>query len=196
MRTITTLTSTAALAGLLLSLGLVPASAADPVDVAVSSVVVGGNLTAVTSAPAAMASVTLDGQTAKTVSAPAASAWNVVDARGTGATWSLSAAATDFTSAAGTVDTTARTILAPNLSVAPGTITAAAGSDAAPTATALTMSTSAQTLVTVASGGKGSFEFTPQFTLTVPANSYRSNYTTTIGGATNPYVSTITFTIG
>ena len=44
--------------------------------------------------------------------------------------------------------------------------------------------------------GKGTFTLAPTFNLSVPANTYRSNYSAAIGStAVNPYVSTITFTI-
>ena len=180
--------------GLLLGAALAPAHAADSTD-SINATVSSGNLTADPTAPDAMTGVVLDGVTAQS-STGTAPLWTITNARGTNAAWSLSASATDFVSAAGTVDTTARTLPASNLVITPGTITAGAGSDAAPTAAPVTISNVAQSLVFTTTLGKGTFTLAPTFNLSVPANTYRSNYSAAVGStAINPYVSTITFTI-
>jgi hypothetical protein len=180
--------------GILFGVALSPAQAVDNSDT-INATVSAGNLTANPTAPVAMSGVVLDGINAK-ASTGTAAAWTITNARGTNTAWSLSASATDFVSAAGTVDTTARTLPASNLVITPGIITAGAGSDAAPSAAALTVSNVAQSLVYTTTLGKGSFTLSPSFTLNVPANAYRSNFSAAVGTtAVNPYVSTITFTI-
>ena len=164
----------------------------------VDSTVSGGSLTEMTSG-ATLSGVTLDGSSTQTATGTASSQWSITDARGTGAAWTLSVAATDFTSAAGTVETTARTLPAADLTITPGTVTAGTGADAPTniTASPLTASTSAQALVAAAGPDKGSYTLTPTFSLAVPANAYRSNYSGAVGSsALNPYTSTLTYTIG
>ena len=180
--------------GILFSVTLSPAQAVDSTDT-INATVSAGNLTANPTAPDAMSAVVLDGINAQASTGTAAT-WTITNARGTNTAWSLSASATDFVSAAGTVDTTARTLPASNLVITPGTITAGTGSDAAPTADPLTVSNVAQSLVFTTTLGKGTFTLAPTFELSVPANTYRSNYSAAVGStAVNPYVSTITFTI-
>ena len=180
--------------GILFGVALSPAQAVDGTDT-LNATITGGNLTADPTAPDAMTAVVLDGLNAQS-STGTAPIWTITNARGTNTAWSLSASATDFVSAAGTVDTTERTLPASNLVITPGAITAGTGSDAAPTAEAVTMSNVAQSLVYTATLGKGTFTLAPIFDLSVPANTYRSNYAAAIGsGTVNPYVSTITFTI-
>jgi hypothetical protein len=180
--------------GILFSVALSPAQAVDSTDT-INATVSAGNLTADPTAPDSMSAVVLDGISAQ-ASTGTASTWTITNARGTNTAWSLSVSATDFVSAAGTVDTTARTLPASNLVITPGTITAVTGSDAAPAADPLTISNVAQSLVFTTTLGKGTFTLAPTFELSVPANTYRSNYSAAVGStAVNPYVSTITFTI-
>jgi len=180
--------------GLLFAVALSPANAVDSTDT-VQVTITAGNLTANPTAPDTMSAVVLDGLSSQT-STGASAAWTITNARGTNTPWSLSASATDFVSAAGTVDTTTRTLTADHLVITPGAITASAGSDTAPTAVPVTMSNVAQSLVYTTTMGKGSFSLSPGFTLNVPANTFRSNFSAAIGSTTiNPYVSTITFTI-
>ncbi|WP_051973011.1 WxL domain-containing protein [Cryobacterium sp. MLB-32] len=180
--------------GILLGVALSPANATPNTD-DISSTVSAGFLTAFATAPDTMTGVTLNGSTSQ-YSTGTATGWTITNARGTNAAWSLSASATDFTSAAGSVDTTARTLPIGNLIVTPGTVTAGSGSDAAPSTSAVTMSTSAQALVTSPSAGRGTYTLTPGYSLEVPANAFRSNFVGTVGSSdVNPYVSTITFTI-
>jgi hypothetical protein len=163
-----------------------------------TSVVSGGSLTETTSG-ATLSGVTLDGSNSQTATGSASSEWSITDARGTGAPWTLSVSATDFTSDAGTVETTPRSIPASALTITPGTVSAATGSDSASNidASPLAVSTSAQALVSAAGSDKGTYTLTPSFSLAVPANAYRSNYSAEIGSsALNPYTSTLTYTIG
>ncbi len=193
MRKITPVAGALAAAGLLVGLGSLPAHA-DTVDSTIS----GGLLTASESA-ASLSTVTLDGTDAQTSTGVAASAWSVTDARGTGSTWTLSVSASDLVSAAGSVETTARTIPASALTVTPGAVTAGSGADAVSNITgpALTLSNSSQALLSAAGPDKGTYTFTPTFSLAVPANAYRSNYSGAVGSsALNPYTSTLTYTIG
>ena len=161
------------------------------------SVVSGGNLAANTSG-ATLSGVVLDG-TNQTATGTASSEWSITDPRGTGAPWTLSVSATDFTSDAGSVETTPRTIPASALTITPGAVTAAAGSDSASNidASPLTVSNGVQALVSAPGDDKGIYTMTPSFSLAVPANAYRSNYSGAIGSSDlNPYTSTLTYTIG
>ena len=176
--------------GILLSGAISPAMAEQ-----VGSAVAGGDLKA-TTAVATLAGVTLDGYNQDVTGV--STEWTITDARGTGVKWALSASATNLTSAAGSFDTTPRTIAVGNLSITPGTVTAEPGSDASTNIAAplLQLSTSEQPLVSTPGESKGSYTLTPTFSLTIPANAYRSNYAAAIGSTLlNPYISTITFTI-
>lgn len=179
-----------AAAGILLTAALTPASA----DTVVSTIS-GGALTS-TTAGATLTGVTLTGATQTATGT--STLWTIIDARGTGAAWTLSVTATAPTSAAGTIETTARVIPVGDLSITPGTVTAGIGADAATgiTAPALTFTGSAQALVSAASPSRGIYTLTPTFSLSVPANAYRSNYSAAVGStALNPYTSTLTYTI-
>jgi hypothetical protein len=171
-----------------------PSAMADTVESTVS----GSNLTATTSG-ATLAGVTLDGTTQTTAAAASTSAWSIKDARGTGAAWAVSVTATTPTSAAGSVETTARAIAVGNLKMSTGTVTAGADSDPIANITGstdLALATTSQTLISSSGTNKGTYSLTPTYTLTVPANAFRSNYAGAVGStALNPYVSTLTFTI-
>lgn len=193
MRKITAISGAVAAAAVVVALGAVPAQADT-----VNSTISGGNLSSTTSAPT-LSAVTLNGSNTQTSTGVAPSAWSVTDARGTGAAWTLSVTATNLTSAAGTVETTARTIPASDLTITPGTVTAGTGADPASniTAGALALSTTSQALVTAAGPDKGTYSLTPSFSLAIPANAYRSNYSGAVGTtALNPYASTLTYTVG
>lgn len=188
--------------GALIALGtcVVLAVAATPAMADTNSIdttVSGGTLTETTSG-ATLSGVTLDGSSTQ-VATGTASQWSITDARGTGTAWTLSVAATDFISAAGTVETTPRTLAADQLTITPGTVTASTGADSAAniTASPMTASTAAQALISAAGPNKGTYTLTPSFSLAVPANAYRSNYSGAVGSsALNPYTSTLTYTIG
>lgn len=170
----------------------IPASA-DTIDSTVS----GSDLTATTSG-ATLSGVTLNGTGTQTATAAASSAWSITDARGTGAAWTLSASATAPTSAAGTAETVARTLDVGNLKINPGTVTAGSGADAASNITGplLSLTGSAQALVSASGTSKGTYSLTPVYSLDVPANAYRSNWSGAVDSSTlNPYTSTITYTI-
>ncbi len=163
----------------------------------VESAVDGGTLTA-TTAGVTLTAVTLDGSNTQTATGTSAQ-WTIEDARGTGAAWTLSVKATVPTSAAGSVETVARTIPVGNLTITPGTITAGAGADPASgiTAPALAMSTSFQALISASGPHKGSYTLTPSFSLAIPANAFRSNWPGVVDvGTLNPYMTTLTYTIG
>ncbi len=191
MRKITQVTSGFAITALLFSAGAMLASA----DV-VSSAVSGGALT-VTTYGATLPGVTLDGTT-QTLTGPASAAWTITDARGTGAAWTLSVSGGDLTSAAGSTETVARTIMHEHLRITPGTITASTDSDSATgiTAPALVVTNSSQTLISAAGPHKGTYTLTPIFSMTMPANAFRSNWSGAVGSTTLlPYICTITYTI-
>jgi len=188
-------------AGIMLSVALspanaVPGSAAGGGDI--NTTVLAGTLTASATAPTSMTDVTLNG-TDTLYSTGTAPVWTITNARGDTAPWTLSASATDFTSAAGSgLDSTARTLAVTNLIITPGAVVAAAGSDAAPSTSAVTMSTSSQALVSSTTGtGKGKYTLSGVgYSLHVPADTFRSNWPGAFGaGSQTPYVSTITFTI-
>ena len=197
MNTLTRITGVLASIGILLSVALSPAMAATPDDT-VESAVTGGDLTATASAPPTMSGVTLNGTSTK-YSIGTSGDWTITDARGSGAGWSLSASATDFISAAGTVDLTPRTLPVGNLTITPGIVTAGEGSDAAPTTSPVEMAKSAQSLVfsapATSGGSKGTYTLNPEFSLAIPANTYRSNWSAGVDTTKNPYISTITFTL-
>lgn len=176
-----------------LTLGVTTASNAETVTAGI----LGGALT-LTSSPVVFANTALDG-TNQTVTAQPLVPWNVVDARGTGAAWTATVSATDFISAAGSVETTQRTIPASNLKVSVGTPTAGLGSDPITNITGasnLTLSNNAKTLISSTGTSKGLYTFTPTFSLTIPANSFRPNYAGSIAtSSVNAYVSTLTLTI-
>lgn len=161
----------------------------------VTANVTAGNLTATTT-DVTLSRITLDGKTLQHATGTPATAWSITDARGSSAAWALSVSGTDFTSPAGSIDTTPRVIEISKLTITPGTITAGAGSDPAPTASPLTLSTSPQSLIATSGAGMGTYSFTPGFDLSVPANSFRSNFSAAVGTtAINPYVSVLTYTV-
>ena len=124
--------------------------------------------------------------------------WTITDARGTGAAWSLSVSATAPTSSAGSVETEARVLPVQNLSITPGTITTGPQSDDATGihAPQLALSATPQSLITTSGPHRGTYLLTPTFSLMIPANAYRSNYSGTIDNSPmNPYVTVLTFTI-
>ena len=194
MRISRTKTAAAVLAvGALAFFAATPQAMADTAESTVS----GANL-AVTTSGATLAGVTLNGATQTTAEAASTTAWSIKDARGTGAAWAVSVTATTPTSAAGSTETTARTIAVGNLKTTTGTVTAGVDSDPVTNitgSTALPMSTTAQTLISSSGTNKGTYALTPGYTLTVPANAFRSNYAVGSTGALNPYVSTLTYTI-
>jgi hypothetical protein len=137
-------------------------------------------------------SATLTGA-AQTLSTMPPTPWNAIDARGTGATWSMVASATDLVS----TGAPNRTIASSNLALTTGTATAGSGADATTgmttaSAAAFTAPTGpGQTNVTVlAAPGpqRGSYTFTPQLGITIPATALAS-----YGGS--PYTTTLTVTI-
>lgn len=196
MRRITMSLSAAATAGALLFIGLTPASAVDYTD-DVEATITGGALTATVSG-ASLEGLVLDGT--NQVATGETESWSIVDARGTGSGWNLTVSATDLTSAGGSVEQADRTIAVSALSLTPGEVAAGEGADpdTAITAPAVTLSGSAQTVVSSNGMAKGTFSVAPStFSLAVPANAYRSNYEGTVGdSALNPYISTVTFTLG
>lgn len=176
---------------------LSPIANADSSTDTISAAIHGGALTAVVSAPTTMSSVVLDGRTSHaSVGVPAE--WVITNARGSNAAWSLSVSATDFTSAAGTQDRVERTVPVSNLTITPGIVTTndSAGADAPPATVPVTVSTEPQALVWTSTLGKGTFTLTPEFSLSIPPNAYRSNFAGTVDDSTvNPFVSILTFTI-
>lgn len=163
----------------------------------ISSAILGGALSAVVSAPTQMTPVILDGHGGHT-SVGSPTEWTITNARGSSAAWSLSVSATDFVSTAGTLDTQERTVAVENLTITPGIVTArtSEGADTAPTTEPVSVSGQPQALVWTTTLGKGTFTLTPEFSLSVPLNAYRSNFSDTIDGSPlNPFVSVLTFTI-
>ncbi|TFD64567.1 ice-binding family protein [Cryobacterium sp. Hb1] len=155
-----------------------------------------GDLTA-TTAGATLSAVTLLG-TQPQFAMGVSSLWTIIDARGTGAAWTLSVSATTPTSAAGTVETQDRVLPVNNLSIAPGTISTGPNTDAATdiTAPTLALSTSPQTLIATTGPHRGTYLLTPTYSLIIPSNAYRSNYSGAIENSPmNPYVTVLTFTI-
>lgn len=184
-----------------LALGLVAVisttASADTSTDTVSAAILGGALTAVVSAPSEMSPVILDGRIDHT-SVGRPTEWTITNARGSSAAWSLSVSATDFVSAAGSIDTVERTVPVENLTITPGIVTArtSEGADAAPRTEPVTVSGLPQALVWTGTLGKGTFTLTPEFSLSVPPNAYRSNFSGAVDSSeVNPFVSILTFTI-
>lgn len=125
-----------------------------------------------------------------------ASPWTVTDARGTGQPWSVVLSASDFISAPGNEENTARTVDISNLSIGSGPIAAGNGSDPAPAAVSMTLSRSSQTFVTSSLEAKGNYTFTPVLAFTRPADIQPPNHKIGNSGKINPYISTLTVTIG
>lgn len=130
------------------------------------------------------------------LSSPARSQWTVTDTRMKPTAWDLIVTATTSISAAGTVDTTPRIFPVGSLTLLPGAVSARSGKTSAIHTQSVALSGHPQRIAW-SDGSNGSYSFTPTFTLTVPANAYRSNFSGSITDAvSNPYVSTITVTIG
>lgn len=155
-----------------------------------------GGLSA-SSSPPQLSDVTLNGVSDQ-IATDSSGAWSATDNRGTGAAWSLTIEGTDFVSEPGTVDTSARSIPVGSLTVQPGQITGMSGSD--PTsglaASTVTVSTTPQPLVSSAGPNRGTYLFSPTFSLVVSPTTYRSNYSGQFKNSPiNPYVAIITITI-
>ncbi|MHB8512316.1 MAG: WxL domain-containing protein [Actinomycetota bacterium] len=157
-----------------------------------------GDTLSVTATDVNFPDLTLTGQN-QTTTAAASSAWTIADVGLTGPAWTVSISATAPTSAAGTVETTARSIAVGNLVVSTGSFTASLGSNPATPivgVSGLTLTTLPQTLAVSSGNTIGTYSFTPTFSLTMPGNAFRSNYSAIVGASTlNPYTSTITVTI-
>lgn len=174
---------------------LVAMAAAAPAALAATSdaqvTVTGGSLS-LTAVDFQAVSTALTGS-AETIQTTPASAWTAIDARGTGAAWTVVASATDLVSS-GAPD---RVIPSSAIAFTTGTVTAGSGADATTgmtgaTGQVFTVPTGAgQTNVSVISAPgphRGTYTFTPQLDITVPANALASYV-----GA--PYTTTLTVTI-
>jgi hypothetical protein len=150
-----------------------------------------------TSSATALSDVTLNGVSTQYATG-SSEGWSVSDVRGSGAAWSLTVSATDFVSDPGTVDAVARSLPAAALSVDAGPVTAAAGSDpvAGIFAAPLTLSSVPQIFLSSSGYHRGSYFFSPSFSLAVPATAYRANFSGPLNDSPlNPYIATITVTI-
>lgn len=151
----------------------------------------------VTTGAVTLSSVTLDGvttQQAVGTSAP----WAVADARFTGAPWAITVSATDFVSAAGTIDVTERVFPIDNLTLIPGALLGITGPDSIEGIQTITIrgSQSAQPFIWTLGENTGSYALSPMFSLSIPANAYRSNFSGIVNASpVNPYISTVTYTI-
>jgi hypothetical protein len=163
----------------------------------ITSPVSGGALS-LTTQPVTFSGATLNGAN-QTVTASPDSAWSLTDARGTGSAWTATISASAPTSAAGSVETTARDIAVGTLSVNAGVVAAGTGSDPATNitgASSLALSGSDQTLISSTGSSKGTYTFSPSFSLLIPANAFRSNYSGVVGSTPlNAYTSTLTLSI-
>lgn len=142
---------------------------------------------------------TLNG-TNQTSSGQPSVTWEIHDDRTVlGGVWTISASASgNLTSAAGSVETTPRTIAIGNLTFSAGTLTPGvlAGPTTNVSAPVVALSASSQTILSCSGGCTGAYTYSPTFTLTIPANAYRSNYSAAVGSSSlNPYTVTITYTI-
>ncbi len=144
---------------------------------------------------ASFAPLTLSGLST-TISSATDSPWTVTDGRIRPAAWDLNITATTPTSAAGAVDTIPRTLPPGSLTISPGAITTPSGGPIVMHTAQIVLSDIPQRAAwSIAS--RGTFQFRPTIALTIPANTFRSNFSGSISDAhPNPYVSTITVTIG
>ena len=156
----------------LLSLALAGQAFAD------ATVTISGGTLAVTPQSIGFGTVTLDG-TDQTVNDGDVTAWAAVDPTGTGAGWHVTIAATDFTDG-GTNSIAVANFKARLLDATVSTVTGnTAPASSITTYTAL--STVAQTLLAATAGnGMGSYEYIPDFTLDVVAETYAAAYTSTV----------------
>ena len=144
-----------------------------------------------------LSAVTLNGTSTQAATATS-TPWTVSDARFTGSPWTVTVSATDFISAAGTVDTTNRILSRNYLVLTPGTVTQNSGPDTIDGISSQTISVwnSVQPFLWTLGNNTGSYSMSPGFSLSIPANAYRSNFSGIVNGSPlNPYVSTLTYTI-
>lgn len=152
------------------SLGItaVPAGSV-PATVTLSS----GNLSNTTSTSIPFGSVGLTGGDANLPYAPT-TPWRAIDARGTGAGWNITVSATDFTSTLGgiTVANFKVQLLASKISKIAGNTSPASGA----TSYQPLGATPLKLLSANAGQGMGTYDYTPDFQLTVPAQTLAGEY--------------------
>lgn len=137
-----------------------------------------GGLLTLTTTPTVFAQAVLTGANTTLTASPLLP-WAVTDARGTGAVWEATISSTNL------VGTLSPTNVMPvsSLKVSTGGVTAALGSDPITNilgAANLTLSGTAQTLINTTGTSKGSYTFSPAFTLSVPANVKADTYVATL----------------
>ena len=155
-----------------------------------------GTLTASTGG-ASLSAVVLNG-TSTQYATGTGPQWTIIDERGTGAAWTLTVTATAATSAPGTTEVVARTLPIDSLVIDPGLITVGAkGSNPERiVGAAVTVSGAPQTLLSTVGPNGGTYLLTPSFSLAVPPNAFRPNFSGAINASpVNPYVTTLTLTI-
>ena len=130
----------------------------------------------VSTAAVTFPAVTLDG-TSQTI-AGSTSAWRV-DATGETGGWNLTVASTDFTAASRIIGVANFTIRLLNADIA-----VVAGDPTGPSSTQITHTALSSSPLKLASAavadGNGTYDLTPSFELTVPAETYTGNYAATL----------------
>ncbi len=148
--------------------------------VAASVTVVGGSLTNTANA-VNLGSVTLNGTDQEKAATPT-TPWNATDARGTGAGWNVTISCTDFSGSAGSIAVSNFRVDIAAAAIVP------VGGNTPPTTqvpSAVPLSASPLKVLSAAlTAGQGSYNYSPDFLLTVPAStpqgSYTANMTVTI----------------
>lgn len=141
--------------------------------------VTGGNLTN-QAQPILFPGVSLNGSD-QTVAGSTA-AWRASDARGTGAGWNVTVTSTNFTSSGGSIPVA-------NFKVQLLSVTTVAGNTPPATSpgsfTSLSTASPLKLLSAAAGTGMGSYEYTPEFQLTVPGNAGVGAYTANVTVSVN-----------
>lgn len=163
-------------------------------DTTVATAICGSSLSLRIDSGAAL-TVSADGESILTQKHGAAE-WTVIDARGNGQPWTIAISATDFISAAGITESTPRRIDISKVRVSSGIVTAGSGSDAAPPAVDLQMSQFQQSFISAEGAARGNFHFSPTFSWSDRFVAPNPNHRVGHDGASNPFISTMTVTVG
>jgi len=155
---------------------LLLAALAAPV-LADATITVSGGTLSVTPQAVAFAGVTLNG--ADQTSTGTSSAWSASDLTGSGSGWHINVKATDFSDGAGN----SIAVGGFRIQLQAGNISTVAGNTAPSSqiASLTALSTTDQSLLSAASGaGMGTYNFTPNFDLAVPAETFAGSYSSTV----------------
>lgn len=147
-------------------------------ELSVTTQVQGGSLSDSINAPD-LGTVTLTGKDGNSVTMKPALPWKIIDARGSGAGWYVTVGATIPTSGTKQISLNNLTVSVPAIVKSPDAQTS---SDTAliNRANGISLTTSATLVAAAVYQGMGSFEYIPEFTLAIPANTYAGQYTSVL----------------